>query len=103
MTSVAIARRENHQRDDGPSERLIAPPGLKASVKRRKSPRASCGTCGGHSSLTANRLVVTSTRTIVRKIVQNLLALCGMNLVRVFYPYGEERGCVSPWAQGRAL
>jgi hypothetical protein len=24
------------------------------------------------------------------------LALCGMNLVGVFKPYGEVRGCVSP-------
>src|SRR6266513_1357471 len=92
---VAIESRVNHQRDDGPSERLIAPPELNASVKRRKSSMTSCGTYGGVSSLTANRLVATSSRTTVRKIVQNLLALCGMNLVGVFQPYGGGRGCVS--------
>src|ERR1700719_2174669 len=32
---------------------------------------------------------------VARKIVQNLLALCGMDLVRVFHPYGGEHGCVS--------
>jgi hypothetical protein len=33
---------------------------------------------------------------VVRKIVQNLLARCGMNLVGVFPPYGVEHVCVSP-------
>jgi hypothetical protein len=41
-------------------------------------------------------LVATSTSTIERKIVQNLLALCGMKLVGVFDPYGEKQDRVSP-------
>jgi hypothetical protein len=42
-------------------------------------------------------------KTIVRKIVQNLLDLCGMDLVGMFQPYGDERGCVSRWVLDRAL
>jgi hypothetical protein len=41
-------------------------------------------------------LLATSTRMVARKIVQNLLARCGMNLVGVFHPYGNDRGRVSP-------
>jgi hypothetical protein len=33
---------------------------------------------------------------VARKIVQNLLALCGMNLVGVSEPYGRGQRCVSP-------
>jgi len=44
-----------------------------------------------------------STRTIDKKIVQNLLALCGMNLVCVFLPYGVAQECVSPWMLPSAL
>src|SRR6266516_2122969 len=56
----------------------------------------SCGREGGDSRLTAKRLLATSARTVVRKIVQNLSARCDMNLFRVFHPYGVEHGCVSP-------
>src|SRR6202165_712908 len=93
-TSVASERIVNHQRDDGPSERLIAPPELKASVNRRTSSMTFLGTYGVRAA-TANRLVATSTSTIERKIVQNLLALCGMNLVGGFRPYGGKQDSVS--------
>ena len=61
------------------------------------------GTYGGDSSLTANRLLVTSKSTVLRKIVQNLSVLCGMKIVRVLHPYGDERGCVSNEREARRV
>src|SRR3954468_3475023 len=97
-----MASSVNHQRDAGPRERLIAPPALNASVKRSTSSITLRGTYGTRE-LTAKRLVATSSSTIVRKIVQNLLALWCMNLLLMFYPYGEEQERVSPWRMLRAL
>src|ERR1700682_518888 len=94
-TSVPSESSVNHQRDEGPSERLIAPPELKARVNRRTSSMAFRGTYGV-SAATANRLVATSASTTERKIVQNLFALRGMNLVGMFHPYGEKQERVSP-------
>src|SRR3954469_5257997 len=83
---VAIDSRVNHHLEEGPSERLIAPKALKASVKRTYSPTNSWGTYDGHKYASANRLLAMSAKTTPKKTVQNLFALCGMNIVEIADP-----------------
>src|ERR671925_564872 len=60
MKSAASARSEKPRRECSPSERLMAAPGLYASVSRTSSPRNSCGTWAGTRCVSAARLVAQS-------------------------------------------